>query len=123
MSTREHREPGPDHPITVTPTSGRVVARVGGTVVAQSSAALTLQESNYPAVQYVPLADVDPAILQRTATTTWCPYKGEASYYSLTVDGSELTDAVWTYEDASPAVGQITGHVAFYPDRVAVTVE
>lgn len=123
MSTRTRREPGPDHPITVTPTAGRVVARVGDTVVARSSAALTVQESTYPAVQYVPLADVDPAFLQRTATTTWCPYKGEASYYSLLVDGAELTDAVWTYDDASPAVAPITGHVAFYPDRVAVSVE
>lgn len=123
MSTRQHREPGPDHPITITPTSGTVEARVGDTVVARTSKALTLQESTYPAAQYVPLADVDPQFLQRTATTTWCPYKGEASYYSLVVDGTELTDAVWTYESASPAVAQIAGHVAFYPDRVAVTVQ
>ena len=123
MSTRQQKVPGPDHPITVTPTSGRVVARVGDTVVATSTSAQTLQESTYPAVQYLPLADVDPALLRRTATTSWCPYKGEASYYSLTVDGAELTDAVWTYEDASPAVAPITGHVAFYPDRVSVTVE
>jgi len=115
-------EPGPDHPITVTPTSGEVVARVGGTVVARTTQALTLQESTYPAVQYVPLADVDGQFLTRTDTHTWCPYKGEASYYSLTVDGRELTDSVWTYEDASPAVAQIAGHVAFYPDRVEVTV-
>lgn len=123
MSTRQQKVPGPDHPITVTPTSARVVARVGDTVVATSTSAQTLQESTYPAVQYLPLADVDPALLRKTATTSWCPYKGEASYYSLTVDGAELTDAVWTYEDASPAVAPITGHVAFYPDRVSVTVE
>jgi uncharacterized protein (DUF427 family) len=121
MSTRERREPGPDHPITITPTSGEVVARVGDTVVARTTSALTLQEASYPAVQYVPLADVDPQLITRTATTSWCPYKGEASYYSLTVDGRELTDAVWTYDDASPAVRQIAGHVAFYPDRVEVT--
>ena len=123
MTDREHLEPGPDHPITITPTSGRVVARVGGTVVADTTSALTLQESTYPGVQYLPLADVDGRYLQRTGTHTWCPFKGEASYYSLLVEGRELTDAVWTYEDASPAVAEIAGHVAFYPDRVDVTVE
>jgi uncharacterized protein (DUF427 family) len=123
VSPRERKVPGPDHPITVTPTAGRVVARVGATVVAESTAALTVQESTYPAVQYLPLSDVDPRFLERTATTSWCPYKGEASYYSLRVDGAELPDAVWTYEDASPAVAAISGHVAFYPDRVSVLVE
>ena len=115
--------PGPDHPITVRPTRQRVVARVGGTVVADTTSALTLQESTYPAVQYLPLADVDPALLRPTATPTYCPYKGEASYYSLLVPGAELTDAVWTYPTPYAAVAEIAGHVAFYPDRVDVRVE
>ena len=123
--TRPHLVPGPDHPITVTPTGRHVMARVGGVVVADTDAALTLQESTYPAVQYVPLADVDPALLQRTDTHTWCPYKGEASYYSLLVPGADvdLTDVVWTYETPSEAVAGIADHVAFYPNRVAVEVE
>ncbi|MGI4895519.1 MAG: DUF427 domain-containing protein [Janthinobacterium lividum] len=120
--TRARRTPGPDHPITVSPTGHRVVARVGETVVAESTGALTLQESTYPPAYYVPLADVDAALLRRSATTTWCPYKGEASYYSLVVDGTELTDAVWSYQQASPAVAGIAGFVAFYTDRVDVTV-
>ncbi|NAZ74963.1 DUF427 domain-containing protein [Kineococcus sp. T13] len=123
MPTRQRLGPGPDHPITVTPTGRRVVVRVGGTVVADTRAALTLQESTYPAVQYVPLVDVDPAALRGSGTRTWCPYKGEASYRSLVVGGAELTDAVWTYEEPSPAVAPIAGHVAFYPDRVDVAVE
>lgn len=122
MSTREHRVPGPDHPITITPTDGEVVVRVGGDVVARSTSALTLQESTYPAVQYVPLADVDARFLEPTATRTWCPYKGEASYWTLTAGGTEQPDAVWGYPDASPAVARIAGHVAFYPDRVDLTV-
>ncbi|NYD22639.1 DUF427 domain-containing protein [Kineococcus aurantiacus] len=122
MSEREHRVPGPDHPITITPTAGEVVVRVGGDVVARTTAALTLQESTYPAVQYVPLADVDERFLRPSATRTWCPYKGEASYWTLTAGGAEQADAVWGYPDASPAVASIAGHVAFYPDRVDLTV-
>lgn len=120
--TKPHLEPGPDHPITVRPQPGRVVARVGEQIVADSGNALTLQESNYPPVRYIPLADVNAELLQRTETSTHCPYKGDASYYSLRVDGAELTDAVWTYETPYPAVAEIAGHVAFYPDRVQVDV-
>ena len=98
------------------------MVRVGDQVVADSTRALTLQESNYPPVQYVPLSDVDPSALQRTDSSTYCPYKGDASYYSLRVNGSELTDAVWTYETPYPAVAEIAGHVAFYPDKVQLDV-
>jgi uncharacterized protein (DUF427 family) len=120
--SKPHLEPGPDHPITVTPNPGRVVARIGDRIVADSTNALTLQESHYPAVQYVPLPDVAAGVLHRSETSTYCPYKGDASYYSLSVDGSELTDAVWTYETPYPAVAEIAGHVAFYADRVQVDV-
>ncbi|WP_432542583.1 DUF427 domain-containing protein [Kineococcus sp. SYSU DK002] len=122
MTTREHREPGPDHPITVTPTDGEVVVRVGDVVVARTSSALTLRESTYPPVQYVPLADVGEGFLRPTGTRTWCPYKGEASYWTLTAGGRELPDSAWGYPDAAPAVAPIAGHVAFYPDRVDVSV-
>nr|WP_296069503.1 DUF427 domain-containing protein [uncultured Actinoplanes sp.] len=110
--------PGPDHPITITPTEGRVVVTAGGKVVADSRNALTLQESNYPAVQYVPLADVDPGVLERTGTQSYCPYKGDAGYYSITVGGPKSVDAVWEYREPRDAVAQIKDHVAFYPDRV-----
>ncbi|MEZ0493490.1 DUF427 domain-containing protein [Kineococcus sp. TBRC 1896] len=122
MSTREHREPGPAHPITVTPTEGEVVVRVAGTVVARTTSALTLAEAGHPAVQYVPLDDVDPDVLRPSDTRTWCPYKGEASYWSVSAGGTDLPDGVWGYPDASPAVARIAGHVAFSPDRVSVTV-
>jgi uncharacterized protein (DUF427 family) len=118
--SKPHLEPGPDHPITVTPNPRRVVARVGDRIIADSTNALTLQESDYPAVQYVPLSDVAADMLHRTETSTYCPYKGDASYYSVRVDGSELTDVVWTYETPYPAVAEIAGHVAFYPDKVQV---
>lgn len=124
-STREQKVPGPDHPITVQPTGKRVVARVGDTVIIDTTSALTLQESTYPAVQYLPLAEIDPALLAHTDTHTYCPYKGEASYYSLVVPGAsrDLADSVWTYETPYAPVAEIAGHVAFYPDRVDVQVE
>ena len=80
--------------------------------------ALTLQESTYPAVQYVPLADVDSSLLERTDTTTYCPYKGDASYYSITSGGDQAVDAVWEYQQPRDAVAAVKDHVAFYPDRV-----
>lgn len=120
--TREMLVPDANHPITVEPTTRRVLVRVGDQVIADSRDALTLQESTYPAVQYIPLADVDPAVLRRTESTSYCPFKGDASYYSLVTTGGEIEDAVWTYETPYPAVAEIAGHVAFYPNRVEISV-
>ena len=112
--------PGPEHPITIAPASGRVVVKAGGKTVADTRAALTLQEASYPPVQYIPRADADMSLLTRTDHTTHCPYKGDASYYSL--PGAE--NAVWTYETPYPAVAEIAGHLAFYPNRVdSIAVE
>jgi uncharacterized protein (DUF427 family) len=117
-------EPTAEHPITIEPTQGQVVVRIGDTVVANSAHALTLQESTYPAVQYIPRADVDQSLLRRTDTATYCPFKGDASYYSVeTPDGATVADAIWTYEQPHAAVAEIKDYVAFYPDRAAVTVE
>ncbi|MBV9795008.1 MAG: DUF427 domain-containing protein [Actinobacteria bacterium] len=122
--SRQVLEPSAKHPITIEPTAGQVVVRVGDTVVANSAHALTLQESTYPAVQYIPLADVDQSLLRRTDTSTYCPFKGDASYYSVaTPDGATVTDAIWTYEQPHAAVSEIKDHVAFYADRATVTVE
>ena len=117
-------EPTTEHPITVEPAKGRVTVRVGGKVVADTSSALTLRESTYPAVQYIPLADVDQSVLSRTAASTYCPFKGDASYYSVRIPGGEeLEDVIWTYENPYPAVAEIAGHVAFYADRTEITVD
>ena len=117
-------EPTAEHPITIEPTQGRVVVRVGDTVVANTDHALTLQESTYPAVQYIPLADVDQSLLRPSDTASYCPFKGDASYYSVeTPDGATVTDAIWTYEQPYAAVSEIKDHVAFYADRASVTVD
>jgi uncharacterized protein (DUF427 family) len=122
MTDRTVLEPTASHPITVTPTGRHVVVRVNGDVVAETNAALTLQESTYPAVQYVPLADVSPTALTRSDTTTYCPYKGEANYYDVSAAGDTVADAIWTYEQPHPAVAEIAGHVAFYATKADVTV-
>ncbi len=119
--SREMKTPGPDHPITVEKNPARVTVRVGDQVVADTTAALVLQESNYPAVQYIPLADVDPALIKPTDTSTYCPYKGDASYYSLVTGDGELTDVIWTYRAPYPAVAEIADHVAFYANKVEIT--
>ena len=115
---RPVRSPGPDHPITIEPTSGRVVVTLAGLVVADTDAALTLREANYPPVQYVPRADTDMELLSRTDHASYCPYKGDACYYSIPIGGERATNAVWTYESPFAAVAAIKDHLAFYPDRV-----
>lgn len=116
--SRTVKIPGPDHPITVEPTSGRVVVTVAGRVVADSVSALTLREASYPAVQYIPRADVDMSLLQPTDHATYCPYKGECGYFSIGLGGERGTNAVWTYAAPYDAVAAIKDHLAFYPDRV-----
>lgn len=118
MTGKPIKTPGPDHPMAITPYSGRVVVRAGGQVVAESRAALVLREASYPPVFYIPRADADMAQLQRSATTTYCPYKGDCSYFSIPAGGERAADAVWSYEAPYPAAAAIAGHLAFYPDRV-----
>lgn len=115
---REQKTPGPDHPITIEANGTHVVAKVGDTVVAETHDALTLNESNYPPAYYVPLTDVDSSLLRPSATTTYCPYKGEASYYSVETPSGEVTDAMWFYPEPYDAVGEIAEHVAFYTDKL-----
>ena len=118
MTEKKVLVPGPDHPITIEPTDARVTVRAGGRVIADSAKALTLQEAAYPPEQNIPLANVDPGVLEPSDRTTYCPYKGDASYYSLTV-GEEVAPAVvWTYVRPHDSAAAIAGHVAFYPDRV-----
>jgi uncharacterized protein (DUF427 family) len=118
MSARPRLTPGPSHPITVTPFDGRVVVKLAGQVVADTSKALTLQESNYPAVRYLPREDVAEGALERTEHTSYCPYKGDASYYSVKAGEQVAENAIWTYESPYEPVADIKDYVAFYPDRV-----
>jgi uncharacterized protein (DUF427 family) len=120
--TKEQRTPGPDHPVTIEPAGRRVVVSAGGRVIARSDRALTLREATYPPVQYVPIEDVDSVALRPSDHATYCPYKGDASYYTVTTDDAELDNVVWTYKRPFDAVAEIAGHVAFYADRVDIEV-
>jgi uncharacterized protein (DUF427 family) len=116
------RVPTADHPITIEPSTERVTVRANGRVIAESTKALTLRESTYPPVPYLPLSDLDASVITRTETQTYCPYKGDASYYSIVTPDGDIVDAIWTYEQPYDAVAEIAGYVAFYPDRVELTV-
>ncbi|WP_197376367.1 DUF427 domain-containing protein [Mycolicibacterium baixiangningiae] len=122
MAGRPVLEPTAEHPITVTPTGRRVTVEVNGTVIAETDDALTLQEADYPAVQYIPMRDVAASALVCSDTTTYCPYKGDAAYYHVNAADQTVEDVIWTYGQPYPAVADIAGHVAFYPDKADVTV-
>jgi uncharacterized protein (DUF427 family) len=122
--TRPVLEPGPDHPITIEPHEGHVTVRRGDAVIAETDRALELHEASYPAVLYVPLADVDQGSLGVSDQHTYCPYKGEASYFDIVAgEGEAGAGAVWYYPEPYGAVEAIRDHVAFYADRVAITSE
>jgi uncharacterized protein (DUF427 family) len=118
MKEKKVKFPGPDHPISIERNPARVVVSVAGHAIADTRNALALREADYPPVQYIPREDVDFSQLERTDHATYCPYKGECSYYSVLAPGEKSVNAVWTYEDPYPAVAQIKGYVAFYPDKV-----
>lgn len=118
MTDKPIRIPGPDHPIIIAPAPGRVVVRLGGRVIADTKRALILREASYPGVKYIPRQDVDMSLLERTDHATYCPYKGDASYFSLPSGGEKSRNAVWSYEQPYAAVAEIRDHLAFYPGRV-----
>ena len=118
MNSKPIKIPGPDHPITITPTRERINVTVAGRRISDTREALSLNEAGYRPVYYIPRKDVDMTQLQRTSQQTYCPYKGECAYYSIPAGGQRSVNAVWTYEAPYPAVSQIREYLAFYPDRV-----
>ena len=113
-------QPGPDHPITIEPHPSRVTVAVAGHTIADTRHALTLREASYPGVFYIPRSDVDMTQLARSDRASYCPYKGDCSYFSIPAGGARATDAVWSYEQPYEAVAAIRDHLAFYPDRVSI---
>ena len=118
MTAKPIKQPGPDHPITIEPSLSHVVVTIAGQVIADSRNALMLREASYPVALYIPRKDVKMSMLQRSTHRTYCPYKGDCSYYSIPAGGERSVDAVWTYEAPYEAVAEIKDHLAFYPDRV-----
>ena len=123
-TTKIIKVPGPDHPITIERNPKRVVVSAAGRVIADTRDALTLREAHYPPVQYIPRKDVDMDRLMRAQRVTYCPYKGDASYFNIPLGGERSIDAVWSYEAPYEAVTEIKDYLAFYPDRVdAIEIE
>jgi uncharacterized protein (DUF427 family) len=110
--------PGPDHPITITPSKDHVKVTFNGKVVADTRRAMVLQEASYKPVFYIPREDAETALFTRTTNATHCPYKGDASYYTIKVGERTAENAIWSYETPFPAMKEIAGHLAFYPNRV-----
>jgi len=118
IKTKEIKIPGPDHPITIDPAVGRVCVTVAGAIVAESMRALLLQEKGYPPVYYIPREDAAMSQLVRTTHYSYCPYKGDCTYFSIPAGGEKSEYAVWSYEKPYDAVAAIKDHLAFYPTRV-----
>ena len=123
MTDKPTKQPGPDHPITIEANPARVVVSVAGRVLVDTQDALTLREAGYRPVQYIPLTDVDVSLLEPTDHATYCPYKGDCSYYSIPTGGEKSVNAVWAYKAPFAAVAEIQDRVAFYPDRVDAIAE
>ncbi len=127
--SRPVKTPGPDHPIEICAAGGVLRAVCAGLVLAHSARALAMQEARYPQVVYFPREDVDLSLLERSTTTSWCPYKGEASYFSLKANDAAcvaaIADVAWSYETPLPGMQDIAGcdmagYLAFYANKVVV---
>ena len=110
--------PSPDHPIAIACSGKRVRISFAGKIIADTTRALTLQEAGYPPVHYIPRADTDMSLLKPTRHSTHCPYKGDASYFTIEANDRSADNAAWSYQQPYPAVKEIKDHLAFYPDRV-----
>lgn len=118
MENKQIRIPGSDHPITIEQNTNRVIIKIEENVIADTYNALILREANYPPVQYIPREDVNMALLQPSTHKTFCPYKGNCSYYNVAIDDKKIENAAWSYENPHNAVERIRGYIAFYPERV-----
>ena len=117
------KAPSPSHPISISPAARPVRVVFGDKTIADSEGALLLQEADYPVVYYIPRVDADMTAFNRTNHKTHCPYKGEASYFTLIADGKNADNACWSYERPYPAVSQIKDYLAFYPQFVRILTE
>ncbi len=123
MNSKPVKAPGPDHPISIEPSNLHVVVSVAGRIIADTRGALALREASYPIVLYVPRKDADMSLLQRSSFSTYCPYKGDCTYFHIPLGGERSANAVWSYEDPHMPVAEIKDYLAFYRDRVDAIAE
>ena len=118
MSEKLVLKPSAAHPIHIEHLGRRVTVTVAGQVIADSEDAIVLKEAKYPPAIYIPRKDARMELLARTDHESYCPYKGDASYYSIPAGGTRSANAAWTYEAPHESVAEIKDYLAFYPDRV-----
>lgn len=123
MARSSAYEKHPDHKIVLEPCPDPVRVELVGEVVASSTRALRCREASYPPVLYLPREDVRPDLIEKTDHTTYCPFKGHASYYTVRVGDRVAENALWSYEDPYDQVAELKDRAAFYPDRVDVVTE
>lgn len=113
----------PDHGIEIEAARRRVRVMAGGVAIADSVNALLLRETGYDPVFYFPREDVTGDVLGPTERTSYCPFKGEGSYWTLRAAGRRIENAAWSYETPYDEVEAIKGHLAFYPDKIDAVLE
>jgi uncharacterized protein (DUF427 family) len=111
------------HRITITPTDLQVEISVDGDKIAESRRPVLLQETGLPTRYYLPREDVRMELLRPTATETTCPFKGQASYWSVEAGGKVHDDLVWSYESPIPQAEGVAGLLCFFNERVDLTLQ
>ena len=124
MTTTETAGPGPgykshpEHKVALAREGRRIRVTLGGETIAETTNAVTIHEADYPPVQYIPREDVRTETMTPTDNSTHCPFKGDASYWSISAGGKTAENAVWSYERPFDEVAEIKDYMAFYPKRV-----
>ena len=113
----------PGHTINIVPTTAYVEVRLGGRLLAATNRAMKLDETGLPTRYYLPPDDVQMDLLRATTFHTTCPFKGEASYWSIDIDGEIHDGIAWSYETPTAQAAEVGGMLSFYPDRTEVTVD
>jgi len=110
----------PEHQVRLSPLGKRVVVTLAGETIADSADALLCEESNHGPVYYVPMVDIRADAFTPTSRSTYCPYKGTASYWSIHAGGERAENAAWSYDLPYDECVELVKHVAFYPDKVEI---
>ena len=111
------------HTVTPHPSTVHITVRFAGEVIAETRRPLRVEETGYKPVFYIPREDARMELMEPTARSTHCPFKGDASYFTIKAGGKDAQNAVWSYESPKESVGEIKDYLAFYADQVEMEIE